>query len=302
MKIKFWGVRGSYPVPGISTNKFGGNTPCVEVKLDNGQIIIIDAGTGIRPLGQSLMNNGFGTGKGRADILISHTHWDHIQGLPFFKPLFVEGNQFTIHARPSNHLQLKEIIQYQHKDAYLPIPFNAVKAGLNFTDIEADQKFKLGDAVVRTFRLNHPNIAIGYRIEADGKVFAYVSDTAPFENVLIGEEFIPKPPSSLSEEELRTLSELQFKLNSVLEDVDFMIYDTFFQVNEYMKNPHWGHSTPEHGMDLCLESSVQRMALFHHAPSNTDEILEGMEKYYDKKSKDAHVEVIVAREGQQISL
>ncbi|MBL7994920.1 MBL fold metallo-hydrolase [bacterium] len=302
MKVKFWGVRGSYPVPGISTNKYGGNTPCIEVRLNNGQLIIIDAGTGIRMLGQELINNGFGSGKGRADILISHTHWDHIQGFPFFKPLFIDGNQFTIHARPSNHLHLKEIISYQNKDCYLPIPFNAVKANLDFVEIDADQKFRIGDAVVKTFKLNHPNIAIGYRIEADGKVFAVVSDTAPFENVLIGEQFIPKPPSTLTEEEERTLGELQFKLNSVLEDVDFMVYDTFFQVNEYVKNPHWGHSTPEHGIDLCLESGVPRMALFHHAPGNTDEILDGMQNYYRLKSKETHVEVIVAREGEEIIL
>lgn len=302
MRIKFWGVRGSYPVPGISTNKFGGNTPCLEVRLDNGQLIIIDAGTGIRPLGLSLMNNGFGSGKGHADILISHTHWDHIQGFPFFKPLYVNGNQFTIHARPSNHLHLKEIVSYQNKDCYLPLPFSSVKAQLDFSEIEADQKFKLGDAVVKTFKLNHPNIAIGYRIEADRKVFAYVSDTAPFENVLIGEQFIPNPPTSLTEQEQRTLSDLQFKLNSVLEGVDFMVYDSFFQVNEYLKNPHWGHSTPEHGIDLCLESGVQQFALFHHAPGNTDEILEGMENYYRQKSKETHVEVIVAREGTEIIL
>jgi phosphoribosyl 1,2-cyclic phosphodiesterase len=300
MKVKFWGVRGSYPVPGVTTNKFGGNTPCVELRLDNGQLIIIDAGTGIRPLGLVLMNNGFGSGKGNADILISHAHWDHIQGFPFFKPLFVKGNTFNIHARASNHLHLKEIMAYQNKDYYMPVSFNEIKAKLNFTEIEADQKFKLGGAVVKTFRLNHPNIAIGYRIEADGKVFAYVSDTAPFENVLIGDVFIPTPPPAASEEELRKMGELQFKLNSVLEDADFMIYDTFFQVNEYLKNPHWGHSTPEHGIDLCMESSVARMALFHHAPSNTDEILEGMEKYYRQKSKETHVEVIVAREGEEI--
>ncbi len=302
MKVKFWGVRGSYPVPGISTNKYGGNTPCVEVRLDNGQLIIIDAGTGIRPLGQSLMNNGFGSGKGKADILISHPHWDHIQGFPFFKPLFVDGNQFTIHARPSNHMRLKEIMAYQNQDFFMPVSFNAIKARLDFKEIEADHKFKLDGAIVKTFRLNHPNIALGYRIEADGKTFAYVSDTAPFENVLIGETFIPTPPPPANDEEIRLMSEYQFKLNSILEDVDFMVYDTFFQINEYIKNPHWGHSTPEHGIDLCMESGVARMALFHHAPSNTDEILDGMAEYYRTKSKETHVEVLVAREGVEISI
>ncbi|MCB0834786.1 MAG: MBL fold metallo-hydrolase [Bacteroidetes bacterium] len=302
MKIKFWGVRGSYPVPGVQTNKFGGNTPCIEVRLDNGQLIIIDAGTGVRGLGLDLMENGFGKGQGKASILITHTHWDHIQGLPFFKPAFVSGNEFTIYARASHHENLKQVFAFQNNACYSPTPFADMKASMNFVETDAEQKFRVGDALVKTVKLNHPNTAIGYRIEADDKVFACITDTAPFEDVLIGDQFIPTPPKSVSAEDERLLAELQFKLNTVIENADLMVYDTFFQVNEYMKNPHWGHSTPEHGLDLCKECDVDRLALFHHAPSNTDEILESMQTHYRKTGGDLHVDVMVATEGQEVAL
>jgi phosphoribosyl 1,2-cyclic phosphodiesterase len=302
MKIKFWGVRGSYPVPGLSTNKYGGNTPCVQVTLDSGSIIILDAGTGIRPLGQALMQNGFGSGKGQANILITHTHWDHIQGFPFFAPAFIGGNRFTIHARASSHRHLREILAYQNEEYFSPVPFQAMKADLKFVEIEADQTFKIEDAVVTTFKLNHPNVAIGYRIVADGKVFAYVTDTAPFEDVLIGDAFIPKPPDKISDEDQRQLEELQMKLNTVLQNADFIVYDAFFRMDEYMKNPHWGHSTPEHGIDLCHKVGVKRLALFHHAPSNTDETMAMLEDYYQTMCKAFGLEVMVAMEGKEITL
>ncbi len=302
MKIKFWGVRGSYPVPGIHTNKYGGNTPCLQVTLDSGAVIILDAGTGIRGLGQALMQNGFGSGKGLANILMTHTHWDHIQGLPFFAPAFVGGNKFTVHARPSCHRHLKEIFAYQNEEYFSPVPFQAMKADLKFIEIEADQTFMLGEAVVKTFKLNHPNVAIGYRIEADGKSFAYVTDTAPFENVLLGDAFIPKPPDTINSEDQRQLADLQIKMNTVLENADFIVYDAFFRMDEYKKNPHWGHSTPEHGIDLCHEVGVKQLALFHHAPSNTDETLDTLENYYRGKCKGIGPDVMVAMEGKEITL
>ena len=302
MKIKFWGVRGSYPVPGVGTNKYGGNTSCLEVRLDNGELIILDAGTGIRPLGKALIQNGFGQGKGHANILFTHTHWDHIQGFPHFKPAYVEGNEFTIYARKQDHVTLKEVFAFQNGATYYPAPLDAMKAKLNFKEIQAEQTLSVGGATVRTVRLNHPNIALGYRIEADGKVFVYMTDTAPFEDMLIGSDFIPKPPEKIGEEEKRQLKELEMKLFSITENADFVVYDAFFKMDEYKRNPHWGHSTPEHGAQMCLETGAKKIALFHHAPSNTDDVMDQMEKYYEAQYRSEGVEVTVAMEGEEIPL
>lgn len=302
MKVKFWGVRGSYPVPGVTTNLYGGNTSCIEVRFDDHTAMILDAGTGIRPLGNALMQNGFSKGQGSANILITHTHWDHIQGFPFFKPAFVEGNRFTVYARRNNQQRLKTILEYQNNSEYFPVPFSAMKASFDFVEIEADETYRIGPAIVKTIRLNHPNIALGYRIEADGKVFAYITDTSPFESILIGEHFIPKPPDKISDEDQAALNELQRKLLTVIENADLMVYDTFFRLEEYQRSPHWGHSTPEHGLDLCREAGVKAMALFHHAPSNSDEVMGLMDTYYQKLAKPDRVEVFAAREGKEILL
>lgn len=300
MKITFWGVRGSYPVAGVTTNDFGGNTSCVEVRLGDGTLLILDAGTGIRSLGQSLMQNGFSKGHGHAHLLLSHPHWDHIQGFPFFEPAYIPGNQLTIYARKQNQVRLREILAYQSSADYFTVPFSELKAGMDFKEIEADQTFTIGSATVRTVRLNHPNIALGYRIDADGKSFAYITDTAPFEDILIGEAFIPKVPDKVSEEDRRELTSLQHKLLSLIEGADFMVYDTFFRMEDYKRCPHWGHSTPEHGIRLCQEAGVKVLALFHHAPSNTDAMMSDLEKQFS--AVDRQVEVVAAAEGKSYEL
>src|SRR3954463_13248693 len=196
MKVKFWGVRGSLPVPGPRTERYGGNTSCVEVLSAAGTRIIIDAGTGIRKLGQELMRTEFESGRGTAHILISHTHWDHIQGLPFFSPLYQEGNKLHVYARQRDDVHLRSVFASQTEAPYFPVPFDETRAAVQFRELSDAARFEIQDVRVACARLNHPYIATAYALSADGAKVAYVSDTAPFADILFGQQFVPGPPAA----------------------------------------------------------------------------------------------------------
>src|SRR5687768_8293480 len=247
MNVRFWGVRGSLPVPGAKTERYGGNTSCVEVRSAAGTRIIVDAGTGIRKLGKELMHAEFEAGKGKAHILISHTHWDHIQGLPFFAPLYQAGNQLKIYARKRDDLRLRPVLAGQAEAPFFPVPFDEARAAVEVCELPDGHKFEIGDVKVTTAQLNHPYTATAYALEAGGRKVAYVSDTAPFERILFGEEFIakaPPPDSKLSPSDEARLSAMQQALVRLCEGADLVIYDTMFTEADYQRVPHYGHSRP----------------------------------------------------------
>src|SRR4051812_6862331 len=192
MKVRFWGVRGSIPVPGRTTSRYGGNTSCVEVRPRGEPPIIIDAGTGLGRLGKTLMEEAFGEGRGKASILISHTHWDHVQGLPFFSPLYRAGNQIEIFAQKRD-THLEAVFSAQHREHYFPVPLSAMQADMHFHELVEGATFELGRARVSCTRLNHPWVAIAYRIDVDHASVVYCADTAPFTDMLLGSEFVEQP-------------------------------------------------------------------------------------------------------------
>jgi ribonuclease BN (tRNA processing enzyme) len=173
MKLKFWGTRGSISTPGRETVRYGGNTPCVEVRLDSGELIIFDAGTGIRNLGEYLIETGESV---NTYILISHPHWDHTQGFPFFKPAFISGNEITIVGGETDKVSLKKMISDQMNKIYFPIQLNELKATLKFRRVQ-EETFKVFDAV-QTIFVNHPSFAVGYRLTHKGKQ-RHISDNEP---------------------------------------------------------------------------------------------------------------------------
>ncbi len=273
MKVRFWGVRGSIPVPGRSTNRYGGNTSCVEVRPKSGSPIIIDAGTGLRRLGKSLMEEAFRDGRGKASILISHTHWDHVQGLPFFSPLYREGNQVEIYARQRD-LHLQAVFSAQHRAPYFPVPLSAMHADMHFHEVIEGAKFEIGDAKVSCTRLNHPWVAIAYRVEVDGAIVVYCSDTAPFTDYLLGTDFVTQAPSldaPLSPETVAELAHMRAGVVNLARDADLLIYDTQFTKEEYRQRPHWGHSHPDDAIAIAREAKVKSLCLFHHAPLRSDD-------------------------------
>lgn len=273
MKVRFWGVRGSIPVPGKATNRYGGNTSCVEVRPKNAPPIIIDAGTGLRRLGKSLMEEAFGDGKGKASILISHTHWDHVQGLPFFSPLYREGNTVDIYAR-QHDLHLEAVFSAQNRTPYFPVPLSAMEAEMRFHELIEGARFEIGNAKVSCTRLNHPWIAIAYRVEVDGAAVVYCADTAPFTDVLLGTEFVRQAPSldgTLSPDVAAELAGMRAGVVALAKGADLLIYDTQFTKDEYRQRPHWGHSHPDDAIAIAREAGVKTLCLFHHAPLRSDD-------------------------------
>jgi phosphoribosyl 1,2-cyclic phosphodiesterase len=303
LKVRFWGVRGSYPVPGPDTNRYGGNTSCVEVRPADGTSIIIDAGTGIRKLGKEMMQGAFGEGRGTAHLLVSHTHWDHIQGLPFFAPVYQKGNKFFVYARQRDDTHLRAVFASQTDSPYFPVPFENVQADVSFRELVDSARFEIGDVKVACTRLNHPWIAIAYRLDCDGASVAYVTDTAPFRDILIEQEFIrqpPKPGDPLKPEDAAKLREMREGVVRLCEGADLVIYDTQFTPEEYLSKPHWGHSCPEDAIEIARAAGAKGVVLFHHAPERTDEQIDALLAHHRKQTPD--LELVAASEGMELTL
>jgi phosphoribosyl 1,2-cyclic phosphodiesterase len=305
MIVRFWGVRGSIPVPGPTTNRYGGNTSCVSVQPEGGPLIIIDAGTGIRRLGKEMMKGEFGHGRGTAHLLISHTHWDHIQGLPFFAPFYVAGNSFFIYARQRDDTHLRAVFNSQTMDPYFPVTFDALKADIAFRELVEGTRFEIDGVKIGCTRLNHPWIAMAYRLDCDGGSVVYVTDTAPFTDILLEHEFIkvaPKPGDPLSDEDRDKLSAMYDGVVGLCKDADVVIYDTQFTQDEYRQRPHWGHSTPDNALEVARAANVKKLVLFHHDPARTDDAQDAITREYQDRAKELGMSTEVLSAFEQMTI
>ena len=295
MQITFWGVRGSYPVPGPSTVRYGGHTSCIESRSSAGHCLIVDAGTGLRELGNRLMREQRNGGASHYHILLSHVHWDHIQGLPFFGPAYTEGTKISIYALRSAAEEIRHVIGGITRQEFFPVGLDAIPAEFEFHEVRSNDPFSIHDYDILPLMLNHPFGAVGYRIHADQASWAYVCDTAPFTEVLHGRNFLPSMPE-LTEVDRRKLALLRADLINGLRGTDTVIFDTHFLPEEYQRFPHWGHSTPDHALELCTEGDIRRLVLFHHAPSHNDEIMDEMSATYRERGRELGVSVVTAHE------
>jgi phosphoribosyl 1,2-cyclic phosphodiesterase len=322
MQVTFWGVRGSHPVPGPQTVRYGGQTSCVEVCTAAGERLILDAGTGLRELGRHLLRTqsadataegatasgatavGATDSGGQANryrILLSHVHWDHIQGLPFFEPAHVADNHVEIYALRTAADEIHQVISRINRNEFFLTPVELVPAQFSFHEVAAGQPFDIGPFHITPMALNHPFGAVGYHIAADGTSVAYVSDTAPFTDVLHKQHFL-SGPEPLTDQDRAALGVLERDLIAQLRGTDTVIFDTHFLPEEYARFPHFGHATPDHALALCTGIGVRSLVLFHHAPAHTDDIMDGIAETYRERGAHAGVEVVTAREGLTLAV
>ncbi len=299
MQITFWGVRGSYPVPGAATVRYGGQTSCVEVRSSSGECLIVDAGTGMRALGNKLLREA--TAPQNHHVLLSHVHWDHIQGLPFFSPAYIAGTKISIYALLTAADELQQVIGGITRQEFFPMSLEAVPATFDFHEVAPGVAINIGPFKVMPIALNHPFGSVGYRIDCDGSSWAYVSDTAPFDRVLHKQHFLPGP-EELSEDDKTSLGDMRDALIRGLEGVDTVIYDTHFLPEEYERFPHYGHSTPDQALDVCEAAHCRRLVLYHHAPSHTDDQMDKVAADYLELGARRGIEVLTSFEGMTLPI
>ena len=270
--VRFWGVRGSIACPSPDHMKYGGNTSCVEVGVGERRFLL-DAGTGIRGAGKVFIEHDVRT----IHLLLTHTHWDHINGLPFFRAAYDPKRHVRVMA---GHLKgqnggVHGALSLQMDDPMFPVPLEAMRAIVEYQDFEAGDAFQLyPDVRVRTALLNHPNRATAYRIEHAGKAVCYVTDT----------EHVPGKPDE--------------NVLGLIEGADLVIYDSTYTEDEFPEHVGWGHSTWNEGVRLCRAAGARRLAIFHHEPDHDDAFMDAIES----EARDTWDHTVVAREGMQLRL
>jgi len=271
MRIRFWGTRGSIPTPGQRTVRYGGNTACVEVRADDDSLLVLDAGTGLRELGLSLN----GGGPISMDLLLSHLHWDHIQGIPFFRPAYDPQTKIRIHG-PAQQRPLHDMLGVGMDDPFFPVNLDGIPAQLEINDLSSGADARLGPFRMRATRVFHPAPCLAYRVEADGRALVYATDT---EDPFSGKE---NPVIALAQ------------------GADTLVHDAQFLERDF--KPSWGHSTIETAVDVALRAGVGRLVLYHHDPDRTDDALDqiGADAQRRAHGSDPNLEVVVAKEGLEL--
>lgn len=270
VSIHFYGVRGSIPVPGPTTVQAGGNTSCILYRVDD-EMVILDCGSGIRVLSADLLKKGQPV---KASILLSHYHWDHLLGLPFFIPIYMPTTQLQFYGEPKDGLGTEEEARKQFNGPNFPVERKNLGSKLKFTDIAVGDKFQIGEIGVTAFRLNHPNLCLGYRLDCRGTSVVYATDHEHG-------------------------TELDDGLIEASRDADCLIYDAMYTKEEYhARATGWGHSTWDEGVRVATAANVKQLFLFHHEPDRDDDAVDAIEAEATRSFRGA----LAAREGFEYKL
>jgi phosphoribosyl 1,2-cyclic phosphodiesterase len=298
LQVRFWGDRGSIPCPGPATVKYGGNTSCLEIRADE-KLVIIDFGTGVKPLGDWLMANDFKRGPIDADIFITHTHWDHIMGFPMFTPIFIPTSNLRVRGPVSYEDEtLESIISAQLSYRYWPVRASELSAHIEYDQIK-ETSLDLGDGLwVTTKYLNHPILCLGYRFEYKGKSIVTAYDNEPFRNLFPTDPADPSYDEEAAREGELVAKEENEKMLRFFLDADILIHDSQYTAKEYKDHLGWGHSSYEHAINSAHKANAKKLVLFHHDPNRSDDQLEQLEKEYKARIREkTSMEIMMAREG-----
>lgn len=282
--VKFWGTRGSIPTPGDRTRKYGGNTSCIEVRMGD-TLFILDAGSGIRELGADLL------ARGRkpivAHLLLSHSHWDHVQGFPFFAPAYVPGNEVVLYGSKPGDDRYHRLLSGQMKSDYFPVDFAALNAVIRQDHLQDGGK-EVAGVRIETFPLNHPGGAFAYSLVVGRKKVVYASD-----NELLFDASRPEAPRPAPPELVR-----------FVQGADLLITDSQYTDAQYAPRRGWGHSSCFSTTDLAIEAGVKMLALFHHEPTNSDEEIDAMVDSCRARAleRDTDLVIFAAREGLELKI
>ena len=293
MKVRFWGVRGSIASPGPNTVRYGGNTTCIEVVLPNGHSIIFDAGTGIRPLGLKLMDNA----PVNCTLCISHTHWDHIQGLPFFIPLFVPGNRVDVYGAfdPVYQKDLQSILAQQMEYCYFPVRALDLKADIRYHTLHEGDSFEVGPATVTTVLMNHPVLTYGYRVDCNGKSVFFSGDHEPPHNIYSTEDTFYGEYEQLIDSKVGDICD-------AANGVDLFIVDAQYTEPEMVHKRGWGHGSFASGLAMARRAKAKQVAFTHHDPTRSDDALDLIGRKLREQARSNDPDMLIAREGLEIDL
>lgn len=290
MKLRLWGVRGSIPSPGPDTAAYGGNTTCIEVRGGNDELIVLDAGTGIRPLGLALAARMPLV----AHLFITHTHWDHIHGLPFFLPLFVPGNRVVIHGPPDlvTGEGIERILDVQMQYSYFPVREAELRAGIEYRSLAPGEAIAVGDATVTPVLLNHPVVNYGYRIDSGGKACFFTGDHEPYQNIYPAGDDSHAAYQSL-------IAAREGELAAAIAGVDLVVADCAYDAAEFAARRGWGHGSFDSAIALARAAGARTLVCTHHEPARGDAELAALFARVLAEADPGAMEIRLAREGDE---
>lgn len=268
MRLRFWGTRGSIATPGPGTNHFGGNTSCIELTTPSGECVVLDCGTGARLLGNQMVANA--ASAINATILLTHTHWDHIQGFPFFAPLFVPGNSFAVYGPEGSHLSLRDVLAGQMEHHYFPVELDQLAARITYRDLN-EGTYDIAGLKITAQRMNHPSATLGFRIQAGPECICYLSDHEPYSEDVWREGAQPGLLDSILDPGDRRHAEF-------MRGAGLVIHEAQYTPEEYPAKRNWGHSSFSYVVQLAAAAEVRRLLLTHHDPSHDDDFLGDVER------------------------